>query len=522
MKSKFCVTREGLPFYSVAEGVTICHLGDLHEAVYGYKNEELAVAVLEGRPDALLITGDVFDKYREDGTPFLDFLSCLKSRVPVYMCLGNHEIQSRERCYPNITRFLDEVQKKGVVVLENRFVQLCLKGQTILLYGLNTYTKKRRPKQEDVRRFIGECPKSGNVIVLAHDPKWFPALADWGADIVLAGHTHGGFCRLPNGKGIAAPGFIPFPRYDSGVFVRGKTVMYITRGFGKSKLGFRIHNLPELAFLTLAPEIDPLAFKCRHERDSNITTMLKCALSAFLILLSVWCLLAMMDSSPSPFIYGPAAVTTLLMPVLWRWDLIRQHLPRALAKVISTTFFMACACAFLFCGYVTCRMFVAASHPAFTSDATVVVLGGKVNPSGPSRSVKARLDCAVEYLNEHPEAPCIVTGGKSDDWTTLEAVVMTKYLKDKGIAGYRIYMEPAAENTYENILLSAELIEQYALPERMVIVSDGYHQYRAERLAQKLGIESSPCSCRTPFSQMGVYWAREILAVARSFLLYGF
>lgn len=522
MKNKFCVTHEGLPLYSIAEGVAICHLGDLHEAMYGYKNEELAVAVLRGRPDALFVTGDVFDKYREDGTPFLDFLDGLKGRVPVYMCLGNHEIQSRERCYPKITHFLEEIQKRGVVVLENSFVQLRLKGQTILLYGLDTYTKTRRPKKEDVRRFIGECPKSENVVVLAHDPKWFPALADWGADIVLSGHIHGGFCRLPDGKGIAAPGFVPFPKYDSGVFIRGKTVMYITRGFGKSKLGFRIHNSPELAFLTLEPEMDFSAFKRRHERDGNIAAMLKCALSAFLILLSVWCLFAMTDSKLSLFVYGPAAVTALLLPALWRWDSVRPRMPRPLARLVSITFFAVCLSAFLFCGYVTCRMFVAASHPAFSSDATVVVLGGKVNRSGPSRSVQARLDAAVEYLNEHPEAPCIVTGGKADDWTTLEAVVMAKYLKEKGIAEHRIYMEPDARNTYENIRFSVELIERYRLPERMVIVSDGYHQYRAERFAQELGIASSPYSCRTPFSLLGVYWTREVLAVAQSFLLHGF
>ena len=83
-------------------------------------------------------------------------------------------------------------------------------------------------------------------------------------------------------------------------------------------------------------------------------------------------------------------------------------------------------------------------------------------------------------------------------------------------------MEPDARNTYENIRFSAELIGRYRLPERMVIVSDGYHQYRAERFAQKLGITSSPYSCRTPFSLLGVYWTREVFAVAQSFLLHGF
>ena len=83
-------------------------------------------------------------------------------------------------------------------------------------------------------------------------------------------------------------------------------------------------------------------------------------------------------------------------------------------------------------------------------------------------------------------------------------------------------MEPDARNTYENIRFSVELIERYRLPERMVIVSDGYHQYRAERFAQELGIASSPYSCRTPFSLLGVYWTREVLAVAQSFLLHGF
>ena len=43
---------------------------------------------------------------------------------------------------------------------------------------------------------------------------------------------------------------------------------------------------------------------------------------------------------------------------------------------------------------------------------TVVVLGCKVNGKNPSLMLRKRLEAAYRYLEEHPDVPCIVSGGQ--------------------------------------------------------------------------------------------------------------
>ena len=61
-----------------------------------------------------------------------------------------------------------------------------------------------------------------------------------------------------------------------------------------------------------------------------------------------------------------------------------------------------------------------------------------------------------------------------------------------------------------------------ALEDQCTFSNDVAHRWHSCIAAQELGIASSPYSCRTPFSLLGVYWTREVLAVAQSFLLHGF
>ena len=63
----------------------------------------------------------------------------------------------------------------------------------------------------------------------------------------------------------------------------------------------------------------------------------------------------------------------------------------------------------------------------------MVVLGCLVSPSGaPSRSLQSRIDKAAEYLQEHPEAVCIVSGGQGSVEPESEAAVMARELEKQG------------------------------------------------------------------------------------------
>ncbi len=151
---------------------------------------------------------------------------------------------------------------------------------------------------------------------------------------------------------------------------------------------------------------------------------------------------------------------------------------------------------------------------------TVIVLGCKTINGVPSVMLGARLDRAIEYLEENPQAVCVVTGGKGSDETEPEADTMERYLITKGIDKERIYKEDKATNTEENLQYSKEIIIKENLSENVIIVSESYHVYRGMRNAQKQGLQAAalPAPTYTPWA-LPSYWLREIFAISRDFLV---
>lgn len=151
---------------------------------------------------------------------------------------------------------------------------------------------------------------------------------------------------------------------------------------------------------------------------------------------------------------------------------------------------------------------------------TVIVLGCKANNGHPSLMLKARLDKAVEYLRENPQAVCIVTGGQGGDEIEPEAVSMHRYLITQGIDDIRIYKEENSRNTEENLLYSAEIIEKYGLPKNVIVVSEFYHVYRGARNAEKQGLSATVLPAPSTYTlwAMPSYWVREIFAITRDYV----
>lgn len=159
------------------------------------------------------------------------------------------------------------------------------------------------------------------------------------------------------------------------------------------------------------------------------------------------------------------------------------------------------------------------SGTAYTE--TVIVLGCKTINGAPSYMLQARLDKAIEYLEENPSAVCIVTGGQGDDEIEAEADTMQKYLITKGIEEERIYKENKSRNTEQNLLFSESIIREQNLPKKVIIVSEGYHVYRGIRNAEKLGLTAYSkwaVSKKTSWAYPS-YWIRELFAISKDLIL---
>lgn len=159
---------------------------------------------------------------------------------------------------------------------------------------------------------------------------------------------------------------------------------------------------------------------------------------------------------------------------------------------------------------------------AFTSpsqNATVVALGCRVYGERPSLMLTERMDAAVSYLNENPDAVCIASGGQGQDENISEAECIYRYLVENGIDPARIYIEDQSTSTRENLAFSYEIIKENALSEEIAIVTNEFHEYRAGVIAGKLGLSYGAVPAKTALWLLPTYYARELFGVLYEWLI---
>ena len=197
---------------------------------------------------------------------------------------------------------------------------------------------------------------------------------------------------------------------------------------------------------------------------------------------------------------------------------IKKLYAQKIGKVILTGILVVVAAVILLAGVETAFMIKAATAKP-SENATVVVLGCRAYGSRPSIMLASRLDAAYEYLTEHPDAICIVSGGQGPDESMPEAECMYLYLTEKGIAPERIYQENRSTSTRENLLFSQEIIEAEGLNTEIAIVTNEYHEYRAGMVADALEMEYSAVPARTPLWLFPTYYIRELYGIIYEWVL---
>lgn len=230
-------------------------LADLHNKKYGRDNEILIEAIREAKPDMILVAGDI--PTAKPGLSLdtaLHLMRELAKDYPIYYGNGNHE--QRMGLYPDVygdmaQRYRDGLKELGIEPIINAQVKLSDYGITIYGAEIDRFYYKRfkvQPMEDDyMTSILGQVDKSSYGILLAHNPDYFPQYANWGADLVLSGHVHGGMVRIPFiGKGVASPNIRFFPKYDGGLFEEGNSKMLLSRGLGMHTIPVRVFNPGEL------------------------------------------------------------------------------------------------------------------------------------------------------------------------------------------------------------------------------------------------------------------------------------
>lgn len=146
-----------------------------------------------------------------------------------------------------------------------------------------------------------------------------------------------------------------------------------------------------------------------------------------------------------------------------------------------------------------------------------IVLGAKVNGETPSLSLRYRLEAALDYAREYPHVKLILSGGQGHDEYISEAEAMKRYLVENGIEEDRLFLESASTSTYENILLSKELLPTST--HKVTIITSDYHLARAKSIASDLDLQTDVVAADTPKTVELKLRVRERLALLKNFVV---
>ena len=166
---------------------------------------------------------------------------------------------------------------------------------------------------------------------------------------------------------------------------------------------------------------------------------------------------------------------------------------------------------------------VGSSDPSALPADAVVVLGAGVNGTQPSLSLYTRLTAALDYLEENPDVPVVLTGGLGYGEEITEARCMYDWLTARGVDPARLIMEEQAGNTAENFAFSKELLEEQGIDpaENLVaVVTNDFHIARSRLIAARQGYgHAFGVPAKLPWRHLEVnYYLRESFAMVKTWI----
>lgn len=232
---------------------SIVVLSDLHNCGFGDKCRRLIKKIDEINPDLIIIAGDMIIKRKtyNSSSIAVKLIEALAKKYNIYYGLGNHE--ERERYYNNseFIIYKEHLEGLGVKFLDNEYIKI----NGLKIYGLNIeldyYYKSFDFDKEYIESLLERTNSNDYNILIAHHPEYFKEYVNWGADLILSGHLHGGIMRLPLLGGIISPRFRLFPKYYGGLYEKDNKKMIVSRGLGTHTIKIRIFNKPELINIKL-------------------------------------------------------------------------------------------------------------------------------------------------------------------------------------------------------------------------------------------------------------------------------
>jgi predicted MPP superfamily phosphohydrolase len=221
----------------------IVQLSDLHGELFGRQNCELRRRIDSLAPDAVFCTGDMLDDCGKSDSEIFSFFRSLADEYPLFCIVGNHENRRGVA-----DRFVNELSSYGATVLRNEVCETEVSGVRLGILGLDEYSGRHSYNNRSAVPELMEklMQTDGYHIVLSHYPENYSLIESpynqYGFDLMLSGHAHGGQWQLPLIGPVISPGEGLFPKYYDGLY-DGRLI--VSAGLGNNGIP-RMFNYPQI------------------------------------------------------------------------------------------------------------------------------------------------------------------------------------------------------------------------------------------------------------------------------------
>ena len=222
---------------------------DLHSCYYGKDQSQLIRMIDKEKPDAILLSGDIFDDRLGQKNARI-FIEGVADRYPCFYVTVNHEKKKKKE--DEMKEFL---ASKGVTVLEGNARNISINGNDIDICGVDDPTYMTESEWEErLDRADKESNSENYRILLSHRPEKVEVYEKYNFDLILCGHAHGGQWRIPFTKrGVAAPNQGLLPAYVDGLYdLDNGSEMIVSRGLARERMPYpRFFNHPEVVIIEM-------------------------------------------------------------------------------------------------------------------------------------------------------------------------------------------------------------------------------------------------------------------------------
>jgi predicted MPP superfamily phosphohydrolase len=244
------------------DGTTITLISDIHSGPYMKENlmEKYVEAINEIGSDLILIPGDLTNSNKSEALTFSKAFRDLKAKHGAYASLGNHDY------FADANYVTDVISAETPLkILRNGHSLVNINGSDLLVLGsedtrqsagaydpvLMGHFQKTMDSAKSSLTDAGKNFEAIPKILLFHKPYFFDEISEKGVDLVLSGHTHGGQVVLAKFGSVNLSFAGAVSKYISGLYEKGSSKMYVSRGIGNVALPIRFNCSPEITKITL-------------------------------------------------------------------------------------------------------------------------------------------------------------------------------------------------------------------------------------------------------------------------------